>query len=77
MSKLIAIRLKDDILENIDRERRRGGLTRATVMNEALGLWIEQRRYREALRRDQDGYSRRPVKADEFRSVLGAQIWPK
>jgi hypothetical protein len=77
MSKLIAIRLKDDLLEDIDRARRLGGLTRAAVMNEALALWIEQRRYREAVRRDQDGYSRKPVAAEEFRAVLGAQRWPK
>lgn len=77
MSKLIAIRLKDDILEKVDRERRQGGLTRAAVMNEALDLWIEQRRYREAVRRDQDGYARQPVAAGEFQSILGAQTWPK
>jgi Arc/MetJ-type ribon-helix-helix transcriptional regulator len=77
MSKMIALRLKDEMLKDIDRERRRGGLTRAAVMNQALTLWIDQRRYREALRRDQDGYARRPVTAGEFQAVLGAQIWPE
>jgi len=77
MSRMVAIRVKDDVLESVDRERRRGGLTRAAVINEALGLWIEQRRYREAIRRDHDGYSRLPVMQGEFEAVLGTQKWPR
>lgn len=77
MSKVIAVRLEDDVLEDIDRARDRSGLTRAAVLKEALVLWLEERAYRGALHCDKDGYSRQPVRADEFRPVLRAQIWPK
>ena len=77
MSKLIAVRLRDEILSKMDDERRRAGLTRAAAIHEALRLWVAQRRYDQAVRSDQDGYERHPVGADEFEAVLGAQTWPK
>jgi predicted DNA-binding protein len=74
---MIAIRLPDEMLARVDEERRRAGLTRAAAVNEALELWIERRRYEEAVRRDHEGYEKHPVKEEEFGSVLGAQVWPK
>ena len=49
----------------------------AAAINEALRMWVEKRRYADAVRRDQDGYRRHPVDKDEFEPVLGAQTWPK
>jgi hypothetical protein len=77
MSKLVAIRLQEEMLSAVDQERKGAGLTRAAAVNEALRLWIDKRRYEEAVRRDQEGYRRRPVGEHEFESVLGAQTWPK
>lgn len=77
MSKLIAVRLQEELLARVDRERKRARLTRAGAINEALDLWVDKRRYEAAVRRDQEGYERRPIKADEFGPVLGAQTWPK
>ena len=77
MSKMIAIRLQDDLLQVVDHERKRAGLTRVAAVSAALRLWIEKRKYEEAVRRDQDGYRRRPVGVDEFEAVLGAQTWPR
>ena len=77
MSRMIAIRLQDEILSVVDHERKRAGLTRAAAVNEALRHWIDKRRYEEAVRRDQEGYRRHPVGKDVFESVLGAQRWPK
>jgi Arc/MetJ-type ribon-helix-helix transcriptional regulator len=77
MSKMIAVRLQDDMLSVVDHERKRAGLTRAAAINEALRLWVDKRRYEEAVRRDQDGYRRHPVTESEFELVLGAQTWPK
>jgi len=77
MSKMIAVRLQEDLLERVDRERKRARLTRAAAINEALDLWLDRRRYDEAVRSDQLGYERHPVDADEFAPVLGAQTWPK
>ncbi len=77
MSKLIAVRLQDDMLSVVDHERKRAGLTRAAAINEALRMWVDKRRYEEAIRRDQDGYRRHPVAETEFESMMGAQTWPK
>jgi predicted DNA-binding protein len=77
MSKMIAVRLQEEMLSRVDHERKRAGLTRAAAVNEALLLWVEKRRYEEAVRRDQEGYRRHPIDADEFAPVLGAQSWPR
>jgi len=74
---MIAVRLDEELLAQVDEERRRTRATRAKVVHEALALWIEQRRLAAAIRRDQDGYAKKPVRKDEFGPVLGAQVWPK
>jgi metal-responsive CopG/Arc/MetJ family transcriptional regulator len=77
MSKLIAVRLQEKMLSEIERERKRAGLTRTAAIAEALRLWVANKRHEEAIRQDQEGYRRIPVADDEFQSVLGAQVWPK
>jgi hypothetical protein len=77
MSKMIAVRLKEDLLERVDHERKRARISRAAAITEALDLWVNKRRYEDAVRSDHDGYARHPVAADEFEAVLGAQSWPK
>jgi metal-responsive CopG/Arc/MetJ family transcriptional regulator len=77
MSKMIAVRLKEDLLERVDQECKRARLSRAAAINEALDLWVDKRRYEEAVRSDHEGYARHPVAGDEFEAVLGAQSWPK
>jgi Arc/MetJ-type ribon-helix-helix transcriptional regulator len=77
MSKMITVRLREEVLARLDRERKRAGLTRAAAINEALHLWVAKRQYQEAVRKDQEGYARQPVQKDEFEPVLGAQRWPR
>jgi hypothetical protein len=77
MSKMITVRLQEDVLALVDRERKRAGLTRAAAVHEALRLWVDKLQYEEAVRLDQEGYRRRPVAKHEFESILGAQTWPK
>lgn len=77
MSKMTSVRLEDGLLRDVDRERKRAGLSRARVVHDALVLWLERRRVERAIRADQQGYERRAVDEDEFSSVLGAQVWPK
>ncbi len=77
MSRMIAVRLKEDLLERVDRERKRARLSRAAAINQALDLWVDRRRYEDAVRSDHEGYARHPVASDEFEAVLGAQAWPK
>lgn len=77
MSRMIAVRLQEDLLARVDAERKRAGKTRAAAIAEALRLWVERRQYEEAVRRDQAAYGKHPVRASEFAPVLGAQKWPK
>jgi Arc/MetJ-type ribon-helix-helix transcriptional regulator len=74
---MVAVRLDDDLIRDIDRERRRRRLTRASAIRDALTLWVQQERYGAAVRRDQEGYADQPVSEDEFGPVLGAQQWPR
>jgi len=74
---MITVRLDDDLLAVVDRERARDRLPRARVVKEALALWVERRRLAEAVRHHRDAYARMPVRGDEFGPVLGTQRWPR
>ena len=71
------MRLGESLIDQVDRERRRDGLSRAQAIQNALELWIRRRRLEAAVRREHEGYARHPVTPDEFGPVLGAQVWPK
>ena len=77
MSSMVTVRLDDELLAAVDQERKADGLPRARVIKEALALWIERRRIKEAVLRHRDGYRRHPVRDEEFRPLLQAQRWPK
>lgn len=77
MSKMIAVRIEDALVQEVDRARRRRRMTRASVIRDALSLWVNQQRLLAAIRRDQEGYAQHPVTDEEFGPVLGAQAWPK
>ena len=74
---MITLRLSESLIDQVDRERQRDGLSRVQVVQKALQLWMRHRRLQEAIRREHEGYARCPVTADEFGPVLGAQAWPK
>ena len=74
---MTAVRLDEDLLRRVDRERRKAQLSRARVISEALAMWLERRRVEAAIRADHEGYARHPVEGDEFSPVLGGQQWPK
>jgi len=77
MSRMIALRLDEALVREVDRERRRGGLSRAEVIRRALELWIRRQSLEREMEREHAGYAKHPVGAQEFTSVLGAQVWPK
>jgi Arc/MetJ-type ribon-helix-helix transcriptional regulator len=77
VSKRVAVRLNDELLAQVDRERRRSRTSRTDAIQQGLTLWMEQRQLAEAMRRDREGYARLPVREDEFDAVLGAQAWPR
>jgi metal-responsive CopG/Arc/MetJ family transcriptional regulator len=74
---MIAVRIDDRLLEGVDRERRRHGMSRAKVIHDALAMWVDRQRFAEAVREEHVAYERSPVGEAEFGSVLGAQKWPK
>jgi Arc/MetJ-type ribon-helix-helix transcriptional regulator len=77
MSKLVAVRLPEETLHNVDRERKKNHLTRSAVIKLALDAWVQRQRYEADMKRDRDAYDRHPVNAEEFRSLIAAQVWPK
>jgi predicted transcriptional regulator len=77
MSKMIAVRLDDELLARVDRERKRLRASRARVVHEALAGWVEQRRIDALVRREHAAYVARPVRGTEFSPVLRAQRWPR
>lgn len=77
MSKMIALMLDEDVLRHVDRERRRFGLSRARVVQEALEMWIERRRLEEAISLDESGYKPCAVRSGKTPAVLGSQLWLK
>lgn len=77
MSKMITVRIDEELLRSVDRERKQAGMTRARVIQTGVALWLERRRTEEAVRRDQEGYAKHPVERTEFADVVGAQVWPK
>lgn len=74
---MITLRVDEDLLAVVDRERGRDRLPRSRVLKEAMALWIERRRLRDAIARHGAGYACLPVAQDEFAPVLGAQRWPR
>lgn len=77
MSRMVSLRLDEVLVEQVDRERQRDGLSRAQAVQTALELWIRNRRLEDAIRREHHGYDEHPVTPDEFGPVLGAQVWPR
>lgn len=73
---MTTVRLEDELLRAIDAEARRSGMTRASVIREALLRWLEDRRVAQAAERDHAGYERQPIGDCEFASVLRAQTRP-
>ena len=77
MTKMISVRLEKDLVERVDDEVARAGITRAAAIAEAMTFWVERRRYAEAIEREHAGYDARPVEPDEFDPLLKARAWPK
>lgn len=61
----------------VDHERATRAISWGQAIDEALRLWVEERRVEQAVRRHREAYARFPVGADEFAPVLGPQRWPR
>ena len=77
MTKQLAIRIDEAILEEVDAAARQDGQSRSDVIRDALQLWLHQRALAQKVDQHRDGYRRHPVRSDEFQPVLEAQVWPK
>jgi Arc/MetJ-type ribon-helix-helix transcriptional regulator len=77
MTKPMTIRIENELLADMDRERRRRRVSRSDVVREGIHLWLDRLRTEEAIRLDREGYEKHPIREDEFGPVLRAQRWPK
>ena len=77
MSKMVAVRIDDRLLAEVDGERKRRRISRARAIHEALQFWLHRGLLEEAIRREHEAYTRRPVRQREFAPLIGAQVWPK
>ncbi len=77
MAKTISVRIDESVLQAVDAAARQEKGGRSEVFREALELWLKRRAVAEKVRRHREGYSRFPVKREEFEPVLKAQRWPK
>jgi metal-responsive CopG/Arc/MetJ family transcriptional regulator len=77
MSRMVAVRLDEALLRDVDKERRREAMSRASVVKDALRLWVERRRLKEAVDGHRAAYVEAPPGEGEFEPILGAQRWPK
>jgi predicted transcriptional regulator len=77
MTKTVSIRIEEELLRKVDEAGRAEKRDRSAIVREALVLWQKRRTLADAVRRDIQGYRRRPVSKDEFGPVLRAQRWPK
>jgi metal-responsive CopG/Arc/MetJ family transcriptional regulator len=76
MTKTISIRIDASLLRSVDEALEGRRRSRSAVFREALEMWLRQRRLDEKIRRHREGYSRHPVRPDEFEPILRAQRWP-
>jgi metal-responsive CopG/Arc/MetJ family transcriptional regulator len=77
MTKLVSVRIEEELLAAVDEITQGQGRARADAFREALEEWVRDRRAAAMVRRHREGYARKPVRKNEFSPVLGAQVWPK
>lgn len=77
MSQMVAVRIEDRLLAEVDGERKRRRISGARAIHEALQFWLHRELLEEAIRREHEAYTRRPVRQREFAPLIGAQVWPK
>jgi Ribbon-helix-helix protein, copG family len=68
----VAVSMPADTLRAIERERRRLGLSRSAVFQEAALIWIQQNVIDADEKRYVEGYLRQPEGTDESAAVAGA-----
>ena len=74
MLKTISLRIDSGLLAAVDAAERR---PRSEIIREALEDWLRRRQLEAKIRRDRDGYEKRPVLPDEFGPILESQVWPR
>ena len=77
VTRTVSLRIDEGLLAAVDRAGSAEHRGRSEVVREALELWLKRQHLAERVQRHRAGYARKPVTADEFSPVLGAQTWPK
>ncbi len=76
--KTLSITVEEPLLKSLDRAIQEGSIAgRSEAIRQAIRDWLKQRELRKKLRREVQGYQKRPVKKDEFESLLSVQGIPK
>ena len=75
--KTISITIDPGLLQAVDRLAVASRKTRSDVCRRALRAWLAASRREELVRRDREGYRRKPVKPDEFAPLIAEQPWLK
>ncbi len=68
----VAVSLPEDTLRAVEHARRRAGLTRSAVFQEAVEIWLRQHVLDSDEKRYVKGYLRRPERSDEAAAVAAA-----
>lgn len=74
MTKRIAISLSDELFRKIERVRKSRRVARSTLIQEAVGEYVESRDEAELERQYFEGYRRMPDDDEEFRAFARAGI---
>ncbi len=68
----VAVSLPADTLRSVERVRRKVGLTRSAVFQEAVEFWLRRHLIEGDDRTYVEGYLRRPERSDEVEAIAGA-----
>jgi hypothetical protein len=67
------VQLTDQLVERLDLQARRTGMSRSALIREAITFYLEQRSEAEEVRRYVEGYRRQPpAQPDEWGDLEGA-----
>lgn len=65
----IAISLPTDDFEKIERIRKKRGLQRSAVIDEAIRFWLASLEDEQMVKQYEEGYRRKPESADELKAM--------
>lgn len=69
--------MDESLLKALDQGiKERSVAGRSEAIREAVREWLKKRTLEKKIRKEIEGYRKRPIKSDEFSSLLSVQGWP-